>query len=109
MSWPVPGTLMIEPTESESKTEMDRFCDSMIEIRKEIGEIEAGQASKEDNVLKNAPHSMADVTCSLWNRPYSREKAAFPLPILRHRKFWPAVSRLNDAYGDYNFCACATS
>ncbi|TVQ05160.1 MAG: glycine dehydrogenase (aminomethyl-transferring) [Balneolaceae bacterium] len=107
MSFPVPGTLMIEPTESESKEELDRFCDAMIGIRNEIREIENGEADKDENVLKHAPHTMRVVLSDDWSRPYSREKAAFPLPHLRFNKFWPSVSRVDDAYGDRNLvCSC---
>ena len=107
MSWPVAGTLMIEPTESESKAELDRFCDAMIAIREEIREIESGKADKEDNVLKRAPHTVSAISSDAWNRAYSREKAAFPLPWVKERKFWPAVARINNAYGDRNFvCSC---
>jgi len=107
MSFPVPGTLMIEPTESESKEELDRFCEAMIGIRNEIREIEEEKADKEDNVLKNAPHTMRVIASGEWSHPYSREKAVFPLPHLRFNKFWPAVSRVDDAYGDRNLvCAC---
>ena len=107
MSFPVPGTLMIEPTESESKAELDRFCEAMIAIREEIREVESGKADRENNVLKRAPHTVAAVSSDRWDRPYSREKAAFPLPWVRERKFWPAVARINNAYGDRNFvCAC---
>ncbi len=107
MSFPVPGTLMIEPTESESKAELDRFCDAMIGIRNEIREIEEGVADKENNVLKNAPHTMRVITDEEWDRPYSREKAVFPLAHLRFNKFWPHVSRVDDAYGDRNLvCTC---
>ena len=107
MSFPVPGTLMIEPTESESKDELDRFCEAMIGIRGEIREIEEGKADREDNVLKNAPHTIRTVTSDTWDRPYSREKAAFPLDHLRYDKFWPSVSRADDAYGDRNLmCSC---
>jgi len=107
MSFPVPGTLMVEPTESESREELDRFCDAMICIREEIREIEDGVADREENVLKHAPHTMRILTADQWTRPYSREKAAFPLADLRFNKFWPAVSRVDDAYGDRNlFCAC---
>lgn len=107
MSFPVPGTLMIEPTESESKAELDRFCDAMIEIRKEIRDIEDGVSDSENNVLKNAPHSMRVVTSDKWDRPYSREKAAFPLAHLKFNKFWPHTSRVDDAYGDRNLvCTC---
>ncbi|KAI5799640.1 glycine cleavage system P-protein-domain-containing protein [Pyronema domesticum] len=107
MSWPVPNTLMIEPTESENKQELDRFCDALISIRKEIKEIEDGKMEKENNVLKNAPHTIKDLLRGGWNRSYSQEKAAYPLPYLRERKFWPTVTRVNDTYGDTNlFCAC---
>jgi glycine dehydrogenase len=107
VSFPVAGTLMIEPTESEPKEELDRFCDTLIEIRKEILEIEEGKADREDNVLKNAPHTAAVVAADHWTKPYSRQKAAFPLPFLRETKFWPAVSRVDNAYGDRNLmCSC---
>ncbi|NND77570.1 MAG: aminomethyl-transferring glycine dehydrogenase [Flavobacteriales bacterium] len=107
MSWPVPGTIMIEPTESESKEELDRFVDAMITIRKEISEIEEGKADAEDNPLKNAPHTMHEVVNSSWSHSYSREKAAFPLPYLRNSKFWPSVARIDNAYGDRNLmCTC---
>jgi glycine dehydrogenase len=107
VSFPVPGTMMIEPTESESKEELDRFCEAMIAIRKEIQEIEAGSADRENNVLKNAPHPAEVVTSDNWSFPYSREKAAFPAPWTRARKFWPAVGRIDNAYGDRNLvCAC---
>jgi len=106
MSWPVANTLMIEPTESESKAELDRFCDALIEIRKEIAEIEEGKQPKDSNVLRMAPHTMKDLVCSEWEgRSYGREKAAYPLPWLKEKKFWPSVARLDDAYGDMNlFC-----
>lgn len=107
VSFPVAGTLMIEPTESETKEELDRFCDALIEIRNEIREVEEGKADKENNVLKNAPHTAAVVTADSWNRPYSREKAAYPLPYVREAKFWPSVSRIDNAYGDRNLvCSC---
>ncbi len=107
VSFPVPGTLMIEPTESESKEELDRFCEAMISIRKEIEEIERGAADREKNVLKKAPHTDEVVIADNWDLPYSREKAAFPLPWVRARKFWPAVGRVDNAYGDRNLvCAC---
>jgi glycine dehydrogenase len=107
MSFPVPGTLMIEPTESESKEELDRFCDAMIGIRNEIRAIEEGESDPENNVLKHAPHTMRVVMGDEWNRPYSREEAVFPVPSLRFDKFWPAVSRVDDAYGDRNLvCSC---
>jgi glycine dehydrogenase len=109
VSFPVAGTLMVEPTESESKAEIDRFCDAMISIKNEITEIENGTASDEDNVLKNAPHTAATVTSDTWNHPYSRSKAAYPLPWLYNSKFWVSVSRIDDAYGDRNLiCSCPT-
>ncbi len=107
MSFPVPGTLMIEPTESESLPELDRFCEAMIQIREEIREIENGLVSHEDSALAHAPHTAADVTGEVWERPYSREKAAFPLPWVKEHKFWPSVARIDNVYGDRNlFCAC---
>ncbi|KAI9848596.1 MAG: glycine decarboxylase subunit P [Sclerophora amabilis] len=108
MSWPVANTLMIEPTESENKEELDRFCDALIEIRHEIAEIENGNQPKEGNVMKMAPHTIADLMTEDWNRSYQREKAAYPLPYLRQKKFWPSVARVDDAYGDMNlFCTCS--
>ncbi len=107
VSWPVPGAMMIEPTESESRAELDRFCDALISIREEIAEIEAGIADQVDNVLKNAPHTVEMATQSEWCHSYSREKAAFPKPWVRDAKFWPAVARINEVYGDRNLmCAC---
>ncbi|MDO8461769.1 MAG: aminomethyl-transferring glycine dehydrogenase, partial [Deltaproteobacteria bacterium] len=107
MSFPVVGTLMIEPTESESKEELDRFCEAMIAIRGEIKEIEEGKISAEDNVLKNAPHTVVDLTEAEWKHPYSREKAVFPLSWVRERKFWVSVGRIDNAYGDKNLiCSC---
>ncbi|MFD2531698.1 aminomethyl-transferring glycine dehydrogenase [Gracilimonas halophila] len=107
MSFPVPGTLMIEPTESESQEELDRFCEAMIFIRKEIQEIEDGISDKEDNVLKHAPHTQRVMISDKWDRSYPREKGAFPLEELKFEKFWPAVSRVDDAYGDRNLvCSC---
>ena len=107
VSFPVVGTLMIEPTESESKGELDRFCDALIQIRAEIKEIEDGLADKVDNVLKNSPHSFKVITANEWNRPYSRETAAYPLPYVRDKKFWVSVSRIDNAYGDRNLiCTC---
>lgn len=107
MSFPVPGTLMIEPTESESKEELDRFCEAMIGIRNEIREIEEGKADRTDNVLKHAPHTMRVVMTEDWDRSYSREKAVFPIDDLRMNKFWPSVSRVDDAFGDRNLiCSC---
>ncbi len=107
VSFPVAGTLMIEPTESEPKEELDRFCDAMIAIRGEIREIEKGQADRQNNVLKNAPHTAAVALADSWTRPYTREKAVFPLPWVRNHKFWPTVSRIDSAYGDRNLvCSC---
>ena len=107
VSFPVAGTLMIEPTESEPKEELDRFCETLIQIRNEIREIEEGKADREDNVLKNAPHTAAVVTADEWKHSYSRQKAAYPLPFVRDAKFWPAVSRIDNAYGDRNLmCSC---
>ncbi|RVX66700.1 hypothetical protein B0A52_09513 [Exophiala mesophila] len=107
MSWPVANTLMIEPTESESKEELDRFADALISIRQEIREIEEGRVPQENNVLKNAPHPQADLLRAEWDRPYSREQAAYPLAWLKEKKFWPSVARVDDAYGDTNlFCTC---
>lgn len=96
MSWPVSNTLMIEPTESESKAELDRFCDALISIRKEIAAVEEGEMPREGNVLKMAPHTQRDLLSSSWNRPYSREAAAYPLPYLVEKKFWPSVTRVDD-------------
>ena len=107
LSFPVAGTLMIEPTESESKEELDRFCDAMLSIREEIREIEEGKQDAEVNVLKNAPHTASEVTGDEWHFNYSRQKAAFPLPYVRANKFWPTVARVNSTYGDRNLvCAC---
>ncbi|MCH8904784.1 MAG: aminomethyl-transferring glycine dehydrogenase [Bacteroidetes bacterium] len=107
VSFPVAGTLMIEPTESESKEELDRFCDSLLEIRREIQEVQDGLADKEDNVLKNSPHTVAEVTSDKWTHNYSREKAAYPLPYLKEMKVWSAVGRVNNPYGDRNLvCSC---
>ena len=107
VSFPVPGTMMIEPTESETKEELDRFCDAMLAIREEIREIEDGEADRDNNVLKNAPHTMALIASDEWRFPYSRQKASYPLPWLRDRKFWSPVRRVDDAYGDRNLmCSC---
>jgi glycine dehydrogenase len=107
VSFPVAGTLMIEPTESEPKEELDRFIEALIQIRKEIQEVEEGKYSKDDNVLKHAPHTAAVVTSDSWTRPYSRQKAAYPLPFVKDSKFWPSVSRIDNAYGDRNLmCSC---
>jgi glycine dehydrogenase len=107
VSFPVAGTMMIEPTESESKEELDRFCDALIQIRKEIESVVNGSADPKNNVLKNAPHTAEEVTSDAWSHPYSREEAAYPLPFVRAGKFWPAVSRIDNPYGDRNLiCAC---
>jgi len=107
VSFPVAGTLMVEPTESESKEELDRFCEAMIAIREEIGEIERGEAARGDNLLFHAPHTLGLVTADAWNRPYPRERAAFPAPATRVHKVWPAVGRIDGAYGDRNLvCVC---
>jgi len=107
LSFPVAGTLMVEPTESESKEELDRFCDVLLQIREEIREIELGIADDEVNVLKNAPHIADELISDEWSFPYSREKAAYPLAYLKEFKFWPTVSRVNNTYGDRNLvCAC---
>jgi glycine dehydrogenase len=107
VSFPVPGTLMVEPTESESKEEIDRFCDAMIAIRQEIQAVIDGKADPKDNVLKGAPHTAAAVSASDWRHPYSREQAAYPLPFVRERKFWPSVGRIDNPFGDRNlFCTC---
>ncbi len=107
VSFPVPGTLMIEPTESESKAELDRFADALLAIRNEIQEIIDGKADRNDNVLKNAPHTAQAALSEAWNHPYTRYKAVYPLPYLRKHKFWPAVARVNNSYGDRNImCAC---
>ena len=98
---------MIEPTESEPKDELDRFCEAMIAIHGEIDAIETGQADRKNNVLKNAPHTAEQVTADDWNHPYSREQAAYPAPWMRGHKFWPAVGRIDNVYGDRNlFCTC---
>ncbi|MGI9441651.1 MAG: aminomethyl-transferring glycine dehydrogenase [Rubripirellula sp.] len=107
MSWPVPGTLMIEPTESESKAELDRFCDAMLSIRKEIRAIESGELDREDNPLSNAPHTMQEIGSDDWTHPYTRAQAAWPAAWLRNSKFWPAVGRIDNTYGDRNLiCSC---
>jgi glycine dehydrogenase len=107
VSFPVAGTVMIEPTESESKEELDRFVDAMIGIRKEIAEIGDGLEDQENNPLKNAPHTMQLITADIWELPYSRKKAAFPLDYLYSNKFWPSIRRVDDAYGDRNLiCTC---
>jgi glycine dehydrogenase len=107
MSFPVAGTLMIEPTESEPLAELDRFCDAMIAIRDEIRKVEDGSWPREDNPLKHAPHTAEVVMADAWTRPYSREVAAFPAPWVREHKFWPHVGRIDNAFGDRNLvCTC---
>jgi glycine dehydrogenase len=107
VSWPVPGTIMVEPTESESKQELDRFCEAMIAIRAEIREIESGQVDRHNNLLKNAPHTAASLLTDEWNRPYSRQRAAYPTHWTRENKFWAAVGRIDNAHGDRNLiCSC---
>lgn len=107
VSWPVAGTMMIEPTESESKAELDRFCDAMISIRQEVAAIESGEVDLEDNLLKNAPHTAASLLKTDWTHPYTREEAAYPAPWTRNFKYWPPVSRIDNVYGDRNLvCSC---
>ena len=107
LSFPVAGTIMIEPTESESKEELDRFCNALLSIRAEIGEIETGIADREDNVLKNAPHTARECIAETWPHPYSREKASYPLSYIQEAKYWPPVGRVDNAYGDRNLvCTC---
>jgi glycine dehydrogenase len=107
VSFPVAGTLMVEPTESEPLVELDRFCDAMIQIRKEIADVESGTADKQDNLLKMAPHTAQELTADEWNHPYTRSAAAYPMPGLRENKFWTSVGRVDNAYGDRNLvCTC---
>jgi glycine dehydrogenase len=107
MSWPVTGTLMVEPTESESQAELDRFCDAMITIHGELTAVERGELDRTNNPLKNAPHTAAAVTSDTWDHPYSRSTAAWPAPWLRAHKFWPSVARIDNVYGDRHvFCSC---
>ncbi len=107
VAFPVADTLMVEPTESESKAELDRFCDAMISIRKEIQAISDGKADKVNNIVKHAPHTAKIITANVWDRPYSRESAAYPLPYVKNNKFWPSVGKIDNAYGDRNLiCAC---
>jgi glycine dehydrogenase len=107
MSFPVAGTIMIEPTESENKAELDRFCDALLAIRKEIAAVENGTADKTNNVLKNAPHTQLVVLDDHWDKPYTRQQAAFPLAYIKHNKFWPSISRINNTHGDRNLiCTC---
>ena len=107
MSFPVAGTLMIEPTESEDLAEIDRFCEAMIAIRQEIAQVAAGEYDAQDNPLRNAPHTAAMLLATDWKHPYEREQAAFPVPGARRAKYWPPVRRIDQAYGDRNLvCAC---
>jgi glycine dehydrogenase len=107
MSFPVPGTIMIEPTESEDKAELDRFCDALLSIRAEIKAIEEGKADKADNPLKNAPHTQFVITAEEWKHSYTRQQAAYPLYYVTHNKFWPSVARVNNTHGDRNLiCTC---
>jgi glycine dehydrogenase len=107
VSFPVAGTLMVEPTESENRAELDRFCDAMIQIRREIDMVVNGAWSRDDNPLKHAPHTAESVAADVWTHPYSREQAVFPLPFVRANKFWPPVGRIDNPYGDRNlFCSC---
>ena len=107
MSFPVAGTLMVEPTESEGLAELDRFVDAMIAIRGEIAAVESGERDRDDNVLKNAPHTAKTLLADEWLHDYSRVEAAYPLPHLRDGKYWPPVARVDNAYGDRNLvCAC---
>ena len=107
VSFPVAGTLMIEPTESESKEELDRFCDALISIRQEIRDVEDGTQPRGNNLLTNAPHTLEDVIADTWDRPYARERAAFPAVSTRSHKVWPSVSRVDGAFGDRNLvCVC---
>ena len=108
VSFPVAGTLMIEPTESESKEELDRFCEAMISIKSEINEVLAGEVILQESVLKNAPHTLDLAVNDEWNFNYTRQKAVYPLKWVKDRKFWPSVRRVNDAFGDRNFiCSCS--
>ena len=107
VSWPVAGTVMVEPTENESLLELDRFVEAMMAIRAEAAAIEAGLCDRDDNLLRRAPHILAAVTADVWERPYSREQAAYPVQGLRSNKLWPAVSRIDNAFGDRNLvCTC---
>jgi glycine dehydrogenase len=109
MSWPVPGTMMIEPTESESLSELDRFCDTLIKIKEEINKVKSGEFDKVDNPLKNAPHTHVELATNVWKHKYDRETAAYPFLKLKVYKYWPPVSRVDSVYGDKNlFCSCPT-
>ena len=107
MSWPVAGTMMIEPTESETLSELDRFCDTLIKIKQEIDLIKTGKFDKADNPIKNAPHTDTELASDNWTHKYSREEAAYPAKFLKVNKFWPPVARVDNVYGDKNiFCTC---
>ena len=107
VSFPVAGTMMVEPTESESKEELDRFCEALISIRREIQDVIDGRADARDNVLKNAPHTAFEVSSDSWTHPYTREQAAYPAAFVRANKFWPSVGRVDNPYGDRNLvCSC---
>jgi glycine cleavage system P protein (glycine dehydrogenase) len=107
LSFPVAGTLMVEPTESEPLAELDRFCEAMIRIRQEIRDVEEGRVRPEESPLRRAPHTAHAVTAASWERPYSRETGAFPAPWVKESKFWPSVARIDNAFGDRNlFCTC---
>jgi glycine dehydrogenase len=107
LSWPAAGTLMVEPTESESQYELDRFCDAMISIHAEMTAVETGSADVKNNLLKNAPHTADQIAGDNWNRPYTREAAAFPAKSLHDYKFWPPVARVDNVFGDRNpVCSC---
>jgi glycine dehydrogenase len=107
VSFPVAGTLMVEPTESEDLAELDRFCDAMMQIRREIDDVVSGRADRTDNLLTQAPHTAAAVSATAWTHPYSREEAAYPLPFVRAHKFWPSVGRVDNPFGDRNLvCTC---
>jgi glycine dehydrogenase len=106
VSFPVPGTLMIEPTESEPKGELDRLCDALIAIRQEVAEIERGEADRENNPVRRAPHTAEDVIADTWDRPYSRERAVYPAPWTRSHKYWPPVGRIDNVHGDRHFVGC---
>ena len=107
MSWPVPGTMMIEPTESESLYEINRFCDSLIKIKEEINKVKSEKFDKDDNPLKNAPHTHVELVANEWKHKYDRESAAYPSATLKSYKYWPPVARVDNVYGDKNlFCSC---
>ena len=107
VSFPVPGTMMLEPTESESRDELDRFCEAVVSIRGEIQEVVDGKVDVVDNVLKNAPHTAAEATADNWSHPYSRSRAVYPRPFVHEQKFWPPVGRIDDVHGDRNLlCSC---